>query len=106
MRKKTLLSSEERESADAWADSIVQSAKDSIKDASVGADTRKAIQFAGQKGVTFVLDYEASGRKRRSSPTLAFKDDISVQLEVSGDVKPFTEHQKTFESIRKSVTVE
>jgi hypothetical protein len=106
VRKKTLLSSEERESADAWADSIVQSAKDSIKDASVGADTRKAIQFAGQKGVTFVLDYEASGRKRRSSPTLAFKDDISVQLEVSGDVKPFTEHQKTFESIRKSVTVE
>ena len=106
VRKKTLLSSEERDSADAWMDSIVQTAKDAYKKSSVRGNSRKATQLAGEKAVTLVLDYDASGRARTTSPTVAIKGDLAVELDISCDAGVFDKNAATIEAIRKSITVE
>jgi hypothetical protein len=106
VRKKSLLSSEERASADAWIDSIVQTAKDAYKNSSVRDKSRKATQLAGEKAVTLVLDYHASGRARTTSPTVAIKGDLAVEFDVSSDAGVFDKNAAIFEAIRKSITID
>jgi len=106
VRPKSLLSSEERASVGDWVDSIVQTAKDAHKGASVRVGSRKAAQLAGSEGVTVVLDYKASGRSRTTSPTVAFKGGLAVEVAMHADTGVFDENQATFEAIRNSITVE
>ncbi len=106
VRKKTLLSGDERDSTDAWVDSIVQTAKDAHKSASVRKNSRQPAELAGEQGVTFVLDYDANGRARTTSPTVAFKGDLAIELDVSSDADVFDKNAATIEAIRKSITVE
>lgn len=106
VRKKSLLSSEERESADAWIDSIIQTAKDAYKKSSVRGNSRQATQLAGEQAVTLVLDYHTSGRARTTSPTVAIKNDLAVELVVSSDAGVYDKNAATLEAIRKSITVE
>ena len=101
VRPKSLLSSEERASADAWVDSMVQTSKDTHKSASVRAGSRKAAQLAGSKGVTVVLDYDASGRSRTTSPTVVFKGDLAVEVAMHADAGVFDKNQAKFEALRK-----
>ena len=106
VRKKTLLSSEERDSPDAWVDRIVQTAKDARKSASVRKSSRQPAELAGEQGVTVVLDYDANGRSRTTSPTVAFKGDLVVEVAISSDAGEFDKNAATIEAIRKSITVE
>ena len=106
VRKKTLLSSDERESPDAWADSLIQTSKDAFKNSNVRKDSRKAVQFAGADGVTLAIDYKATGRNRTSAAALAFKGELAIEVEVSCEADVYNKSVNTFDEIRKSVTVD
>ena len=106
VRKKTLLSSEERDSTDAWVDSIVQTAKDAHKTARVRKGSRQAAELAGEQGVTVVFDYDANGRARTTSVAVAFKGDLAVEIVNSGDAGEFGKHAASVEAIQKSITVD
>ncbi|MGZ0164414.1 MAG: hypothetical protein ACKVII_10875, partial [Planctomycetales bacterium] len=68
--------------------------------------SRKATQLAGEKAVTLVLDYDASGRARTTSPTVAIKGDLAVEFDVSSDAGVFDKNAAIFEAIRKSITID
>lgn len=106
VRKKSLLSSEERDSADAWAESLIKTSKDAYKSASVRANSRQAVTIVGETGVAMTLDYKATERERATSVVLAFKGDLAVEVEVTGDADAYDKNVSTFDSIRKSVTVD
>jgi hypothetical protein len=105
VRKKSMLDSDERESPGGWADSILRSVKNYSKDATERAGSRKEVTFAGEPGLTFVFDFDVSGRPMTAMPTLAFKGDKALELGIVGDASPFGKHEATFDAIRDSVKV-
>ena len=79
VRKKSLLSSEERDSTDAWADSLIKTAQDAHKKTTVRDGSRQETSLAGEKAVELTLDYKASGRDRTTAGALAFKGDLAIR---------------------------
>lgn len=106
VRKKSLLSSDERESPDAWADSMIQTSKDAYKNAAVRKNSRRTVSLADDKGVAFALDYKATARSRTTSVAVTFKGELAVELEASCDSNVYDKNVSTLEAIRESVTVE
>lgn len=105
VRKKSMLDPEERESVQAWADHVIQQAKDNAKDARERDGSRKEVSFAGESGISLELELTLSGRAMLGSPTLAFKGDKAVELGVVSDASQFDANREAIDAIRKSVTV-
>lgn len=106
VRKKSLLSSEERDSPDAWAESVIKTSKDAYKNATVRENSRQAATIADEKGVAMTLDYKASERERTTSAVLAFKGELAIECEITGDADVHKKNVSTFDAILKSVTVD
>lgn len=106
IRKKSLLSSEERESPDAWADSLIKTSKDAYKSTTVRENSRQAVTVAKGKSVAVTLDYKISARDRTTSVVLAFKGELAVEVDVTCDANVYDKNVRTFDAVLKSVTVE